>query len=77
MTYQEIINIIGECEIKELCFGITHIDIKNIQMDKVLVLYEHCFNNLPLSRSISTNADDKLAYSDFIKYKLELLREGN
>ena len=76
MTYQEIINIVGECEIKELAFGTTHIDIKYIQMDKVLILYEYCFNNLPLTRTISTNIDDKLRYPDFIKYKLGLLKEG-
>ena len=76
ITRKHIINIVGECEIKELAFGIIHIDIKYIQMDKVLILYEYCFNNLPLSHTISTNIDNKLSYQDFIKYKLGLLKEG-
>jgi putative membrane protein len=48
------------------------INIKNPKMDKLLTLYDYCFNNLSLIYTITTNIDDKLKYQDFIKYKLNL-----
>ena len=72
MTYQSIINIVGECDIKELDGGITIIDIKNPKMDKLLMLYDYCFYNLESIYKIITNQDDKLKYVDFIHYKLNL-----
>ena len=77
MTYQDIKNIVGECEIEILELGVTKINIKNPKMDKLLTLYDYCFNNLSLIYTITTNIDDKLKYQDFIKYKLNLDKKAN
>ena len=76
MKYQNIINIVGECDIKEIGGGVTSIDIKNPKMDKLLMLYDYCFYNLESIYTIITNQDDKLKYADFIHYKLSLELNG-
>lgn len=72
---KEIKMLIGYYDIEELTIGDVKIIIKDdINKTQLLTLYYYLFMNADIGINFSTNKDDILSYSEYVKYRLKIGR---